>query len=84
MDLFSTLAESCGLKASGGIAAQSLCPLLADPGRSIKDAAFTLVVRGPSQCGQSICTDRWRFTQWNDGAQELYDHDTDPEESRVD
>ena len=26
-------------------------------------------------------TARWRFTQWSDGASELYDHDADPEET---
>ena len=58
----------------------SLRPVLADPAASIKDAAFTLVTRGPKLHGQSIRTARWRFTRWSDGQTELYDHDTDPEE----
>lgn len=61
-------------------AGASLRPILADPAASVKDAAFTLVTRGGKLYGQSIRTARWRFTCWSDGATELYDHDTDPEE----
>ncbi len=81
VDLFPTLAESCGLKAPAGIAGKSLRPLLANPKTTIKDAAFTLVTRGPGQYGQSVRTERWRFTQWSDGAHELYDHNSDAEEN---
>jgi uncharacterized sulfatase len=83
VDLFPTLAESCGLKAPPGIAGKSLRPLLEDPSRTINDAAFTLVTRNAGQYGQSVRTDRWRFTQWSDGARELYDHGNgkDPEEN---
>lgn len=80
VDLFPTLIESCGLKSPTGIAGKSLRPLLADPKRTIKDAAFTLVTRGKNY-GQSVRTERWRFTQWSDGQQELYDHNNDPEEN---
>jgi iduronate 2-sulfatase len=32
--------------------------------------------------GYSLRTDRWRYTEWDEGKQgrELYDHETDPEE----
>jgi hypothetical protein len=32
--------------------------------------------------GRSVRTERWRFTQWDDGkkGEELYDHATDPSE----
>ena len=50
--------------------------------RAHKPAAFTLVTRGPQKFGQSVRTERWRFTQWSDGSSELYDHDADPEETR--
>ena len=55
---------------------------LRDPALPGKSAAFTLVVRGPKQRGDSIRTDRWRYTEWSDGTRELYDHTTDPEETR--
>ena len=47
-----------------------------------KDAASTLVTRGPQQRGDSIRTDRWRYTEWSDGQRELYDHESDPEETQ--
>jgi uncharacterized sulfatase len=81
VDLYPTLAVACGLTPPAGLAGQSLAPLLADPARQLHDAAYTLVVRGPKLYGQSVRTARWRFTQWTDGAQELYDHDHDAEES---
>jgi iduronate 2-sulfatase len=82
IDLFPTLAESCGLKVPTGLAGRSLRPVLSDPKRTLKDAAFTLVTRGQSRYGQSVRTEHWRFTQWSDGTQELYDHRRDPEESQ--
>ena len=81
VDLFPTLAESCGLASPHGLAGKNLQPLLADPSATVKDAAFTLVTRGRGY-GQSVRTARWRFTQWSDGAQELYDHDNDTEENQ--
>ena len=31
--------------------------------------------------GYSVRTDRWRFTRWPDGSEELYDHAADPGEN---
>jgi len=80
VDLYPTITELCGLTAPHTMAGQSLKPILTNPAETIKDAAFTLVTRGPILHGQSVRTARWRFTQWSDGIQELYDHDSDPEE----
>lgn len=82
VDLYPTVADFCEVKAPHQLAGQSLRPVLADPARPHKDAAFTLVTRGPQRFGRSVTTGRWRFTQWSDGATELYDHDADPEETR--
>lgn len=82
VDLYPTVADFCGVKMPHPASGASLRPILADPAASIKDAAFTLVTRGPKQRGQSVRTARWRFTLWSDGQSELYDHDTDPEETR--
>ena len=62
-------------------ARRSLKPILTNPAATTKDAAFTLVTRGPKLHGQSVRTERWRFTQWSDGIQELYDHESDAEEN---
>jgi uncharacterized sulfatase len=81
VDLYPTLAELCGLTPPVGLAGQSLLPLLRDPDAPGKAAAFTLVTRGSAR-GDSVRTERWRFTRWSDGAVELYDHASDPEENR--
>ena len=60
----------------------SLRSILESPDAKVKDAAFTLVTRGPKLYGQSIRTARWRFTRWSDNQTELYDHERDPEELR--
>ena len=65
------------MPAPAGLAGRSLLPILRDPTMAGKPAAFTLVTRG-----DSIRTDRWRYTEWSDGSTELYDHATDPEETR--
>ena len=80
VDVYPTVADFCGLKTPHATAGASLRPVLANPDARIKDAAFTLVTRGDRLYGQSIRTARWRCTRWSDGATELYDHDTDPEE----
>jgi uncharacterized sulfatase len=82
VDLFPTVADVCGLKIPHEVAGVSLRSVLESPDASVKDAAFTLVTRGPKFYGQSIRTARWRFTRWSDGQTELYDHDSDPEELR--
>jgi uncharacterized sulfatase len=81
IDIYPTVAELCGLTPPQNLAGQSLVPLLRDPAAPGKPAAFTIVRRGKSR-GDSIRTERWRFTRWSDGALELYDHADDPEEDR--
>ena len=81
VDLYPTVADYCGVKPPHALAGESLRPLLADPSRRGKDAAFTLVTRGRNQYGQTVRTDRWRFTRWSDGAAELYDEAADREET---
>ena len=71
----------CGLKAPHPLAGQSLRPLLADPSRKGRDAAFTLVARGGGQYGQAVRTEGWRYIRWSDGTNELYDETNDPEET---
>ncbi len=80
VDLYPTVAESCGLKIPHKVAGTSLRPVLVKPDAVVKDAAFTLVTRGLKLYGQSLRNARWRFIRWSDGQVELYDHDQDPEE----
>jgi len=80
VDLYPTIADYCGVSAPHRLAGQSLRPLLENPLHKGKEAAFTLVTRGQNHYGQSVRTERWRYTQWSDGNAELYDELNDPQE----
>ncbi|MCA9140216.1 MAG: sulfatase [Planctomycetales bacterium] len=81
VDLFPTIAEHCSVTAPAGLAGHSLWPQLKDPAKPGRSSAWTIVTRGGDQRGDSIRTDRWRLTRWSDGAIELYDHDSDSQET---
>lgn len=80
VDIYPTIADYCGVKAPQKLAGVSLRPLLENPAAKGRDAAFTLAMRGRNY-GQSVRTERWRYTQWTDGNAELYDELNDVEET---
>ncbi len=85
VDLYPTLVELAGLPPSEGLEGASFAPLLADPKRPWKKAAFSQYPRGPNM-GYAMKTDRYRFVEWLDPAKkrlavELYDHQKDPDEN---
>ena len=81
LDLYPTLADLCGLTPRHKLAGRSLRPLLDDPKAAWDKPAFTQVWRGGFS-GHSVRTERWRYTEWDDGSKgaQLYDYQTDPEE----
>ena len=88
VDLYPTLCELAGLPKTNGLEGTSLVPLIKDPSRAWKPAAFSQYPReGRKVMGYSIRTDRYRYTEWQDVAtkkplaKELYDHETDAAET---
>ena len=87
VDLYPTLTEACGLKPPASLEGISAMPLLRDPSRPWKRAAFSQYLRQGGIMGQSMRTDRYRFTEWlaESGevlGTELYDHSIDSLETR--
>lgn len=82
LDIYPTLADLCGLTPPANLAGKSLRPLLDDPQAPWNRPAFTQVWRGRF-AGYSVRTERWRYTEWDEGRQgaELYDYENDPVES---
>jgi iduronate 2-sulfatase len=85
VDIYPTLCELAGLPLPQGLEGTSLVPVLNDPGRPWKTAAFSQYPRGKVM-GHSIRTDRYRYTEWAEPDKEpvgleLYDHQADPAEN---
>ncbi|MBN1417402.1 MAG: sulfatase [Planctomycetes bacterium] len=93
VDIYPTLCELCGLPMPGGLEGISLVPVMRDPQRKWKTAAFSQYPRpghypaeeNIRQMGYSMRTDRYRYTEWRDHksgevlARELYDYRADPQ-----
>jgi iduronate 2-sulfatase len=90
VDLYPTVAEAAGLEVPAELAGRSLLPLLRDPLAPWAGAAATQVLRPADDrleapvMGRSLRTERWRYTEWDEGraGRELYDHWADPGEFR--
>jgi uncharacterized sulfatase len=83
VDMYPSLVDLCGLPQPHGLEGTSFVPLLKEPNRPWKKAAFTVVRRGQDRLGRSVRTDRFRYTEWGDErTAELYDHQIDPKEYR--
>jgi len=89
VDIYPSLCELVGLPPTQGLEGTSFVPLLSEPARAWKPAAFSQYPRqGQKVMGYSIRTDRFRYTEWQNTADkkvlatELYDHQTDPAETK--
>ncbi len=76
IDLFPTLADLCGLPARETWDGRSLVPLLSHPDTAWDGAALTTHGRS----NQAVRTRTHRYIRYQDGSEELYDHQTDPME----
>jgi iduronate 2-sulfatase len=87
VDVYPTICELACLPVPAHVEGTSFVPLLSDPSKPWKNAAFSCFVR-PDQdkVGMSVRTDRWRYTEWRDAAgnvkgETLYDLKNDAEEN---
>jgi len=92
VDMYPTVAEVCGLTPPPDLEGTSIRPLLDEPARAWKKAAFTMQGRDKDRTeaakvieftGSTIRTERYRYTEWDGGKQgyELYDEQQDPREN---
>ncbi len=93
VDIYPTLCELAGIPKPAHLEGTSMVPVLRKPDRPWKTAAFSQYPRpdsGPDQVmGRSMRTDRYRFSRWAHVdhpdqvlAYELYDHESDPNETQ--
>lgn len=92
VDVYPTLAALCGLRAPTDLQGKSLVPLLQNPQASWSKPAYTQIDKRAfpgkwdtsikAAFGRSVRTERWRYTEWDEGKEgvELYDYDKDPNE----
>ena len=94
VDIYPTLCELAGLPLPNHLEGTSLKPVLEDPTRAWKSAAFSQYPRNAGKTGAgklmgyTMRTDRYRLTVWISNSDrtkvdaiELYDHQTDPQEN---
>ena len=75
IDVYPSLVDLAGFRVPSWLDGESIKPQLNDPSLS----------RPPVICSYgagntAIRTERWRYIRYEDGSEELYDHDTDPNE----
>ncbi len=77
IDIYPTLVDLCGLpKPAHELAGASVRPLLVDPDRKWDRPVLTTYGEGYG----SIRSERYRYSQYPDGTEELFDHRADPHE----
>ena len=79
VDIYPTLCDVCQLPIPQQLEGISIMPVIEQPTRSWKTAAFS-----QTGSGNTIRTEQYRYTEWGrNGSRgiELYDYDTDPDET---
>ncbi len=95
VDVYPTLVEACGLEMPEGLEGISMMPLIENPARTWKRAAFSQYPRDSESnrhkghgdiMGYALRTERYRYVEWREWetgkvvARELYDHSQDADE----
>jgi len=78
LDVYPTLCDLCGAPAPAGLEGVSLRPWLVDANARRARPAITTHNRG----NHAVRSERWRLIAYADGSEELYDHASDPHETR--
>jgi iduronate 2-sulfatase len=83
LDLYPTLIELCGLPAIEGLQGLSFASLLNNPEAEWKHPAFSMS-KTWAGIGKTVRTERWRYTEWQEGANGhlLCDEKADPHETK--
>jgi arylsulfatase A-like enzyme len=76
IDLYPTLIDLCGLPPREGLSGRSLAPLMKNP----KQATDRVVITTFDKGNHSLTGARWHYLHYADGAEELYDRESDPNE----
>src|SRR4051794_35882124 len=80
VDLYPTVASLCGLEVPARLQGKNIAPLLDDPGRQVRDAAFSVA---PSSKGFLLREDKWAYIQYGEDASEgieLFNMIKDPQQ----
>ena len=83
IDIYPTLCDVCQLPVPTEVEGISMIPVVEEPTRTWKTAAFSQLSRGRVH-GVSIRTERYRYTEWGQNGVhgvELYDYGADPDET---
>ena len=76
MDIYPTLLSLCSLPPKEGLEGTDIKPLLLNPKLEWDHPSITTFGFG----NHAVRTERWRYIQYEDKTEELYDHDADPHE----
>lgn len=89
VDLYPSLCELAGIDTPSHLEGESLVPALRQPAKDFESTALSQYARyGGKYMGYALRTDRYRFVAWKEKKsgrvveRELYDHETDPDETR--
>ena len=83
LDMYSTLADLCGLPPPQGNEGHNFAPLLRNPSASWSHPAFSVTLF-QGKLGRSVRTERWHYVEWDEGraGSMLFENAKDPYESK--
>lgn len=84
IDLYPTICGLCGVEAPPECEGESLLPVIHGEGVTDRGHIFaeSAVYKRPEFAGCMLRTNRYKYNRYLDGAEELYDMESDPEEEK--